>query len=119
MGLALQDRAPGATWRQLQACATGEGSTRRQPQSCKASSREHHLSSTEGTPAGCARHPAPQPYLWDGQGEVTEDFKGGGAVATGLALEAAFQLANKEVCKEQGQYEYICPTFAWHQAVPQ
>lgn len=39
----------------------------------------------------------PQPYLWDGQREVTEHLEGGGAVAAGLALEAALQLPHKEI----------------------
>lgn len=39
----------------------------------------------------------PHPYLWDGQGEIAEDLKGGGAVATRLALQATLQLPHKQV----------------------
>lgn len=39
----------------------------------------------------------PTLYLWDGQREVAEHLEGGGAVAAGLALEAALQLPHKEI----------------------
>lgn len=36
-------------------------------------------------------------FLGDGQGQVTKNLEGRGAIPTGLALEATFQLAHKQV----------------------
>ena len=39
----------------------------------------------------------PDSHLGDGQGQVTKNLEGRGAIPTGLALETTFQLAHKQV----------------------
>lgn len=47
----------------------------------------------------CPIHPwnLLEPHLGDGQGQVTKNLEGRGAIPTGLALETTFQLAHKQV----------------------
>lgn len=52
-----------------------------------------------GSPNPCPIQPwnPLESHLRDGQGQVTKNLEGRGAIPTGLALETTFQLAHKQV----------------------
>lgn len=52
-----------------------------------------------GSQNPCSIHPwnLLESHLGDGQGQVTKNLEGRGAIPTSLALEATFQLAHKQV----------------------
>lgn len=53
----------------------------------------------DGSQNPCPIHPwnPLESHLGDGQGQVTKNLEGRGAIPTGLALETTFQLAHKQV----------------------
>lgn len=59
-----------------------------------------------GSQNPCPIHPwnPLESHLGDGQGQVTKNLEGRGAIPTGLALETTFQLAHKQIWTEaEGQ----------------